>query len=241
MVGALSVLAIGCAEPVDDAFPSPNSGRDAGRDAAIRSIDVVIPDGGLVTAGGETCGNGLDDNHDGRTDEGCLCNTGRTQRCFVGDPSHAGVGTCTWGEQTCMGNGEFGTWTHCMGSVDSPTCDGDGGTDDDGGVPIGVGEVDGGEVDAGRQPNCRCIPGHSRYCDTPVGCSWGIQFCRPDSTWGPCNETNNVPEACKEFNPFPGLIGYIYRTECCVSQGLCCQNYPRDDSVGQCRGIVTCE
>jgi hypothetical protein len=228
---SLAVLA-GCADAEDNGFPV---GRDAGMDASTRRLDVAIPDGGASSSNGELCGNGIDDNHDGRVEEGCVCTIGVTQRCFVGEPSHAGVGRCVWGSQSCEGSGEFGHWTRCMGSVDAPSCEGD-----DGGAPIGEGEVDGGEIpDSGVQRLCRCEPGRMRFCDTPAGCLWGVQYCRPDSTWGACVETRNVPDGCKD-NPFGDLFGYTYNTQCCVRQGLCCQNYPADDSVGNCAGIVTC-
>ena len=65
----------------------------------------------------ETCGNGLDDNCDGRSDEGCTCVPGMTTRCYAGAPGLAGRGACALGTARCEGTGEFGSWGACAGSV----------------------------------------------------------------------------------------------------------------------------
>lgn len=41
---------------------------------------------------------------------------GQTQQCFAGDSKNAGVGSCTWGTQTCIAKGEFAQWGPCVGS-----------------------------------------------------------------------------------------------------------------------------
>ncbi len=72
--------------------------------------------GGMSAAAAEVCGNGLDDNCDGTTDEGCGCTNGATQACG------SGVGTCVRGTQTCAS----GAWGACVGET-TPTaelCDG---------------------------------------------------------------------------------------------------------------------
>lgn len=83
------------------------------------------PDSGMVR---EICGNGLDDNNDGQADEGCTCDTGRTQRCFIGDPSRAGMGPCQYGSQSCTG---LATWAPCMGYGTDPSCQRPAGTNQD--------------------------------------------------------------------------------------------------------------
>lgn len=77
--------------------------------------------------------NGLDDDCDGKIDEGCYCIVGTTQACFSGDPSKRKVGQCHDGTQTCkpgsMRNGRasvYGTWGECVGEqlpALTETCD----------------------------------------------------------------------------------------------------------------------
>lgn len=236
-LGAIALAA--CTETEPSIEPRADSGRGrsdtgAGFDASSSSdsgveIDVVIASDAR-TSRGEVCGNGLDDNFDGRSDEGCVCTTGMTQQCFSGDPARAGVGMCSLGTQMCVGDGEFGHWAACEGSVDDPSC---GPGSRDAGAPADTGVGDSG-VD------CPCVAGTARYCDTPVGCLWGIQLCRSNGTWGVCNETRMVPAECRE-EPFGDLFGHTYDTECCVRSGGCCQNYPADNTVGRCPGILSCQ
>ncbi len=61
-------------------------------------------------------GNGLDDNCDGRVDEGCACTPGAVEPCFLGPPGKHLIGACSDGTQTCQG-AEFGTWGDCKGSI----------------------------------------------------------------------------------------------------------------------------
>ena len=75
----------------------------------------------------EAACNGVDDDCDGSVDEGCHCNPGAVEPCFLGDPSRRGVGACTDGAQICRRDGELsGRWGDCTGGI-SPTdekCDG---------------------------------------------------------------------------------------------------------------------
>ncbi len=93
-------------------------------------------------------------------------------------------------------------------------------------------------------PDCLCIPGTWRYCDTPTYCRWGIQYCRDDGLeWGACNEITDIPARCL---PIDGW--YSPNAEaCCIDEGLCCQDMwdlDRDgdtwESLGNCTNIV-CE
>jgi hypothetical protein len=95
---------------------------DAGRD--FGAVNECNPSCGPVELCGEmNDGNGLDDNCDGRVDEGCQCPAdGITRPCFAGPPDRRNVGACADGIQTCS---EFG-WGGCFGGV-SPSdelCDG---------------------------------------------------------------------------------------------------------------------
>ncbi len=78
-----------------------------------------------IANGGGT-GNGLDDDCNGKVDDGCSCTPGDVRRCFVGPPGKRGVGACTDGTQTCIGSSEFGVWDDCVGSIgpNPETCDG---------------------------------------------------------------------------------------------------------------------
>ena len=81
-----------------------------------------------------------------------------------------------------------------------------------------------------------CIPGATRFCDTPTYCSWGEQRCNATgSDWGTCYETS----------PPAGCSGFMYDQECCVRTGNCCQDWidmdgdgDWNDSVGACENVV---
>jgi len=65
---------------------------------------------------GEICNNGLDDDCNGKVDDGCSCTPGAVEKCFLGPPGKHNVGACTDGTQTCFG-AEFGSWGDCKGSI----------------------------------------------------------------------------------------------------------------------------
>jgi hypothetical protein len=81
-----------------------------------------------------------------------------------------------------------------------------------------------------------CIPGSTRYCDTAAYCSWGEQRCNDmGDGWGECYETS----------PAAGCSGYMYDQNCCMTAGVCCQDfgdwdgdYQYDDSVGACEDVI---
>jgi hypothetical protein len=77
--------------------------------------------------GTEALCNGRDDDCDGSVDEGCPCETGAVQPCFLGPPGRRGVGACVDGSQTCMRGGEFAPyWGACTGGIrpSQEVCDG---------------------------------------------------------------------------------------------------------------------
>lgn len=77
--------------------------------------------------GSSVGGNGLDDDCDGRVDEGCTCTPGETRPCFAGPPDRRNVGSCADGVEGCT---EFGLWGGCFGGV-SPSAETCNGSDDD--------------------------------------------------------------------------------------------------------------
>ena len=56
----------------------------------------------------------VDENCDGSPNEGCECNEGQTDSCYVGSEGTEGVGICQSGTQTCDING---VWGSCDGYV----------------------------------------------------------------------------------------------------------------------------
>ncbi len=108
----------GAPPPMDAGFDARM--RDAGPDAPVDAPpDAPPPDGGCVPLPracgmAEICTNGLDDDCDGRVDEGCACAPGEVQPCFAGPPGRRDVGVCTDGTQVCS---MAGAWGACEGGI----------------------------------------------------------------------------------------------------------------------------
>ncbi|MDB4930223.1 MAG: hypothetical protein JWM10_2707 [Myxococcaceae bacterium] len=62
----------------------------------------------------EFCGNGLDDDCNGRSDDTCTCTPGAVQPCFDGPPGRRNIGACQDGTQRCLAAGR---WTECEGGI----------------------------------------------------------------------------------------------------------------------------
>ena len=211
--------------------------------------------------GSEICSNGLDDDHDRDIDEDCACTGGSTQACWPGDLEDRGMGACRDGVQTCTGQGEFSAWGECEGatlpsadtSVDGvdQDCNGEdgptatcasyesvcqGGADEDCDGKIDCADPDCAHTAACTLATCtgQCIPGYARWCDTDADCSWGRQTCTPSGTWGTCIETGPPPGCGTDWDT-------EYDTDCCdFLADACCQNYPANNSIGECGGNGTC-
>jgi hypothetical protein len=102
---------------------------------------------GAVGPTAEEC-NGLDDDCDGTTDEGCACTTGESRPCG------SDVGACQPGTQTC----EDGAWGECLGGV-SPTQEECNGVDDDCDGTTDEGCPDPHPDPTGIKGSCGCVSG----------------------------------------------------------------------------------
>lgn len=129
----------------------------------------------------EQC-DGVDNDCDGTTDEGCECREDEERSCYDGPPGTEGVGLCRAGREYCELTDDGSVWSGCVGAVlpSAESCDG------------GADEDCDGMIDEG----CTCALGASRDCyGGPLGtrgvgeCRGGTQVCiggGTDSHWGDC-------------------------------------------------------
>ena len=117
--------------------------------------------------GAEKCGDGLDNDGDGKVDENCACKPGvAAQACYPGHPTTRNIGQCSDGTQPCVTSGEFSAWGTCSGAV----------------LPVteicwdGLDNDCNGKVDDG--PHCVCKPGSTRACYTGPAATKGVGRCK---------------------------------------------------------------
>lgn len=158
------------------------------------NVGALLPDAGTPRDAGspgpraELCGNGMDDDRNGRIDDGCPCAPGEVQSCFGGDYPSRHVGLCRDGMQVCdVREGvEWGDWGDfaCSGDVRpaEEQCDG---MDHD--------------CDGMRNEGCPCTEGQTQVCggEFPMNlpCMAGNQRCQSDGTWGTVCEGAVGPSA----------------------------------------------
>src|SRR6266511_4009732 len=108
LIGVCSVFGL-----VSLSCTNNNTRMMTGRDLSlVQNTD----DAGIADPTGSPKGNGVDDDCNGKVDDGCPCTPGEVARCFLGPPGKRNQGACTDGQMTCIGSREFGQWGDCDGS-----------------------------------------------------------------------------------------------------------------------------
>lgn len=144
---------------------------------------------GETVPGAESCGNALDDDCDGKIDNGCACAAGDVVDCYSGTADTMGVGICHHGQQMCQIDGSgFGD---CLGEQTplAENC-----------ATIADESCDGEVLD--EAAGCVCEPGAKQACYSGapgtegVGvCKGGVATCEASGqAWGPC-EGEVLPSA----------------------------------------------
>ena len=163
---------------VYDIEPSPDEDLELCEDSCVPLEPDCLPamnseyDSGLC--------NGLDDDCDGKVDEGCPCSPGQTQPCFLGPKNYRNVGTCRDGVQTCKVTvrATTGVWGDCVGGI-SPSLD----------------------VCDNADNNCNGCSDDKLCCQPPIDCSYDLTV---DGDFLPFKykiiDGNKIYDASHKFN-----------------------------------------
>lgn len=92
------------ASDANEAGPRDGSSEAEAGDARVCGCGTV-----------EICDDDFDNDCDGMVNESCPCLPGTVRRCLNGTPN-SGTALCSYGEQSCVGSGEFGMWGTCSAS-----------------------------------------------------------------------------------------------------------------------------
>ncbi|MBK8256848.1 MAG: hypothetical protein IPK82_29770 [Polyangiaceae bacterium] len=230
VVLAAALFATGC-----DGGDSSSTGGKGG-DGTGASGGAGGTGGSTTSAGGtggscgatEVCGDGIDNDCDGQTDEDCICNKeGETKSCYEGPAGTEGVGACKAGTATCQADLTLGP---CEGAVlpAEEICDG---VDNDCNGSVDDNTTDtGGSCNTGLQGEC---------ADGTVVCEAGNTTCMQnvqasaelcDNLDNDCNGTVDDATTDTGGNCDTGLMGVCAAgTDTCVN-GLieCAQNVMGD-------------
>ncbi len=186
-----------CDGETDEDWPELGTTCSVGAGAcAAEGVVVCAPDGlgtrcdatAGTPANAEVCLNGVDDDCDGETDEGCECAPGASEACGTDE------GECVAGTRAC---GEDGLWGPCEGAVEPAVeacndldddCDGE--TDESG----GAGAAD----DNGCGGVCALDGAPGAACDGPDAdeCAEGTFSCDGANAVTCSDETGDAVEVC---------------------------------------------
>lgn len=174
-----------------DAGGDGDADADADGDADPLGCEDVVDDGCVAD---EVCGDGLDNDCNGQADEGCECENGATQACFVGPPGRREVGGCVDGTQVCHGF-EFTEWTACEGGIvpETEVCDGkdndcNGCIDD---IEDCLPDIQCPVEDEAAPLHDYPLDASTIYDGTPQSCAWDVECPLGSACAGPAN-----PNAC---------------------------------------------
>ncbi|MCA9598514.1 MAG: hypothetical protein KC776_34625 [Myxococcales bacterium] len=224
-----------CNGTADEGNPEGGSACQTGL-PGVCAAGTKVCEGGTVKckqdtqASTETC-DGVDNNCNGQTDEGCNCVNGQTQSCYTGAPSTKDVGPCHGGTQTCAN----GNWGSCVGQVlpKGETCNA---IDDD---------CDGTPDDGNPGGGAACTTGLPGICSAgTMTCQAGALSCKQNQTANPSDICNNslddncngqVDENCSGgpcahdkcvtgVALTSGCGGDPCVTQVCASDSFCCSN-----------------
>lgn len=170
LVGALACTSNGLG-PGSDADRPDGSTPDADplRDTGLDGSD--LEDGGFVTSEGrpEVCGNMVDDDGDGRIDNGCECAVGTVRPCWLGPLSKRNIGICRDGQQACEPEGAVAVWGFCVDSQLPETEIAANGSDDD--CDGMIDESNALCIPTNQDEIGRCADGRDDDCDTAIDCA----------------------------------------------------------------------